>query len=140
MLLSERKMNSYFSFMIVNIPKWLFRRNSRIESKSKFSNHNFSFILHYKIIQTLKTRRKIRRGKDSSFFDRETKWFTHNDRKIFLRISIDQTFTMYTFEINCFRKELTDRESPSFILNSCIISRISTDTFRWTKSKYRIIR
>lgn len=79
------------------------------------------------------------RGKYSSILDNKLKWLTYLDREILSWICIDETATVYLREILCLGECLTDRIRPSFILDSCIVSCISSDGLDRTKSQYTTI-
>lgn len=135
MLFPEREMYSNLAFMIVYITERGSSRWCRIESESEFSHKHLSLILNYPVIEFLESRREVWWGEYSSFFDYEFKWLTYLDRKIFSRVSIDETSSIHITEINCLSKCFTDRKCSTFILYSSIISGVTANLLNRSKCK-----
>lgn len=133
MFFSKREMHSDFSLMKIDICKRSCCRRSGIQSKTKLSHHNFSFILHNPVIEFCKTSREVRRRKDSSFLYYQFKRFADFYRKILSRVRINKTFSIHIFEINRFSKDFTNRKCSSFIFYIIIIASISSDFFQFSK-------
>lgn len=95
MLFPERKMDSDFSFMKIDISQGSSCRYRRIETESEFTHHHFTFVLHHPVIEFLKSKRVVRRGKYSPILYNQFKWIANFDRKILTRICINQAFSVH---------------------------------------------
>ena len=140
MLFPEGEMNSDFTFIEVDIRERMFSVHCRIQSKSEFTNHDFSFCFKNKIINFLKHRWKMIRGENSSFFDLYQKRNTMNYFKSISWVGLYESFSRDRFKIEGLGKYLTDREGSAFVLTHSVVSCVSASSFYFSNGKNMTLR
>jgi hypothetical protein len=93
MLLSEREVDSDFSLMEVDIREGSSSRDSRIQSESELTYHDFSLELYDPVIELRECRREVRRGKYSSLFYHQFERGRMIHREILIRIGFHETLS-----------------------------------------------
>ena len=135
MLFSEGEMNSNLSLVKIDIRKRGSCRWGRVEPKTKFTHKYFSFELNNPIIELCKCRREVWRGKYSSILDLKSERLDNRNRKILIRKRINKTISINILKINRFCESLTDRKSSSFIFRLRIVSCVTANLLKRSKSK-----
>ncbi len=135
MFFSEREMNSDLAFIEVDIREGSSGCDRSIESHSELSYHYFSFILDNPVIELRKRSREVITREHSPILYNELKWGTMIYRKVLSWIGFYETSAIQRIEFDRFSKYLTNRKCTSFVDCLSIVSGVTANLLKSSKSK-----